>query len=216
MDMLIADGKVRRAWLGVQVQDISPSMAEALGLDAADGVLVASLDEDTPAGKAGMKEGDIILAIDGEKVDSVSRLRTRISLSGIETEIEVDLLRDGRGKTLKVKLEEMPGQGADEDEDSDAPAENGIEGVSARELNQAYRQRFDIDDDVEGVIVADVERTSNAWNAGLRPGHVITEIAKEPAKDLDDFRRLVGQDKDKPLLLRVMQGGRQIFMAIPR
>ncbi len=216
MDMLIADGKVRRAWLGVQVQDISPSMAEALGLDAADGVLVASLDEDTPAGKAGMKEGDIILAIDGEKVDSVSRLRNRISLSGIETEIEVDLLRDGRGKTLKVKLEEMPGQGADEDEDSDAPAENGIEGVSARELNQAYRQRFDIDDDVEGVIVADVERTSNAWNAGLRPGQIITEIAREKVNDLDDYRRLVKKDPDKPLLLRIRQGDNQIFMAIPR
>ena len=216
MEMLIADGKVRRAWLGVQVQQVTPSMGEALGLDEARGVIVAGVEDDAPAAAAGIEEGDIIISVDGKAINEVSRLRNLISLTGIGEKVELLILRDGKEKKIGVTLDELPGGDSDEEQGEDEAAADGIEGVSVRELNDVYRQRYEIEDDVEGVIVVDVNQTSNAWNAGLRPGHVITEIAKEPAKDLDDFRRLVGQDKDKPLLLRVMQGGRQIFMAIPR
>lgn len=216
MDMLIEHGKVRRSWLGVQVQQVTPSMGEALGLDVARGVIVASVEDDTPAQDAGLEEGDIILSVDGSEINDVSSLRNTISLTAIGRKVELRILRDGREKTVGVTLAELPGRDDEQDDQDVQENENGIEGVTVRELNDVYRQRFEIDDDVDGVIVIDVDRTSNAWNSGLRPGHLITELAKEKVGDLDDFRRLVKKDKDKPLLLRVWQNGRQIFLAIPR
>ena len=217
MDMLIADGHVKRAWLGVTVGRIDRTMAEALGMERPRGVLVPAITEDAPADKAGIEENDVILSVDGKTVNTVSELRNTISLAGVGTEVKLRVLRDGRERDVEVKLGEMPedltaSNSASQGEES----ADGLEGVTVRALTDRLRRQLELDDDLEGVVVTDVERTSNAWNRGLRQKDVILEVARERVRDLDDYRRLIEKDKDRPVLLKVQRGEQTPLIAIPR
>ena len=92
----------------------------------------------------------------------------------------------------------------------------GIEGVLVRAMSERIRQQLDVDDGLEGVVVTDVERTSNAWNRGLRNGDVILEVARERVRSLDDYRRRIEKDKDRPVLLKIQRGDQTPLIAIPR
>ncbi len=217
MGMLIADGRVKRAWLGVITGEVDRTMADALGMERPRGVLMTAVNEDTPAEKAGLEEGDVILSVDGKDVNSISELRNTISLAGVGTEVELDVLRDGRERELTVELGEMPAdltaaRSTEDDEDS----AGGLDGVTVRTLSPRLRAQLELDDDLEGVVVTDVERTSNAWHRGLREGAVILEVARERVRDLDDYRRLIEKDQDRPALLKVRRGEQTTVIAIPR
>jgi serine protease Do len=213
-------GKVERAWLGVQIQDVDQSMAHYHGLEKPRGVLVSDVNAGTPAEKAGLEEGDIILAVDGTEVNSRNALRNKISLSPVGHKTKLRILRDGKEKDVTVELGVLPDSEALAQGNRRGGEENasGIEGVSVRELTDEYRRMADIPDDVEGVFVFEVEPTSAAAREGLERGDVILEIDKTEVHDLDDYQRLLERDGDKPILLRVMKvGGRgKMFMAIPR
>lgn len=212
-------GRVERAWLGVTVRDVDQSLAEALDLGRPRGVLINTVNADTPAEKAGLKDGDVIISVDGQEVNSTSRLRSIVSLSPIGHEARLDLLRDGKEKRITVKLAKLPEENlAAASPDRGTEISDGIEGVTVRQLTSRFRRMSDIPDDIEGVFVSNVERRSKASREGLESGDVILEIAREAVLDLDDYQRLVGKDEDKPILLRVYkpQSGGRIFMAIPR
>ncbi len=220
MEALRDHGKVERAWLGVTIREVNQSIADYYGQDKPQGVLVNSVNEGTPAEKAGLREGDIILSVDGEEINSVSRLRNIISLSPIGKQVELRIMRDGKLKTIQVTLDQLPedpasiasgGESREEDDE-------GIAGVTVQDLTSQRRRMADIPDNIEGVIVIDVDRRSNASREGLAVGDVIVEIGKEEVRELEDYRSLVGKDKDKPILLRVYKPGGTglIFMAIPR
>jgi serine protease Do len=218
MDSLRDSGKVERAWLGVLIQDVDQNLAASLGMQKPRGVLISQVNEDTPAKAAGLREGDVILAVDGDPVNSRNSLRNKISLSPVGHEARLTILRDGKEKDIPVELAELPAEeelaqrSRQEDEISD-----GIEGVTLRDLTSDRRRMGGIPDDVEGVVVVVVDPGSAAAREGLEIGDVIIEVFREPVRGLSDFQRLVKQDEDKPILLRVykQQGGR-IFMAIPR
>ncbi len=217
MEMLIEDGKVRRAWLGIMVQKVDKAMAEALGMDTAQGVLVSSVEEGEPAEKAGIEEGDIILAVDGKPVNSVSRLRNVISLAGVGTKVELTILRDGKKLTKKVELGELPEDtSGDKEENGEGKSSENLEGVKVRDLTDALRERLDLPEDVDGVVVVDVDRTSNAYNRGLRDGDVIVEVAREPVRSVKDYKRLLKKNPDRPVLLKIRRQDRALLMAIPR
>ena len=217
MEILKKDGKVRRAWLGVIPAEVDQTMARALGMKRPRGVLMSVVNEDTPAEKAGLKEGDIILQVDGEAINSTSRLRNKISLSGVDHEAELLVLRDGEEKRIDVKLGELPENGIISPSDEE-PAEDdtGIEGVTVRTLTDRARMQLELDRDVEGVVVTEISQASNAYYRGLRQGDVIVEVARETVKDLDDFNALVKKDKDRPVLLRILRGRSYQMIAIPR
>jgi serine protease Do len=217
MGMLIADGRVKRAWLGVSTGEVDQTMADALGMERPRGVLMTVINPETPAEKAGMKEGDVILSVDGKDVNSISALRNTISLAGVGTEVDLHILREGRERDLKVTLGDMPEDltAATRPREEEESAE-GIEGVLVRAMSERIRQQLDVDDGLEGVVVTDVERTSNAWNRGLRNGDVILEVARERVRSLDDYRRLIEKDKDRPVLLKIQRGDQTPLIAIPR
>jgi serine protease Do len=200
------------------IQPVDQAMAEYHGLSKPRGVLVSNVNKDTPAEKAGLKEGDIILAVDGESVNSTNSLRNKISLSPVGHQAKLEVWRDGKDREITVELESLPedqqvamGQNRDREEDS------GIEGVTVGELTPDRRRLADVPDDVDGVIVTDIDPASNAAREGLSRGDVIMEIAREPVENLDDYKHLSNEGKDKPILLRVYsQRGGRIFMAIPR
>ncbi len=216
-DMLVEHGKVQRAWLGVITAEVDQTMAEALGMKSPRGVLVSTVNEGTPAAKAGLQENDVILLVDGQAVNSISDLRNTISLSGVGHDAKLQVLRDGRERQVTVTLGELPedptvaAETRDEGEGAD-----GIEGVTVRELNGALRQRLRLAEGIEGVVVAEVSQTSNASHRGLRQGDVIVEVAREAVATLDDYRRLVKKDADRPVLLKIRRGDQYQVLAVPR
>ena len=216
-DMLVQHGKVQRAWLGVITAEVDQTMAEALGMKAPRGVLISTVNEGTPAAKAGLQENDIILEVDGQDVNSVSDLRNTISLSGVGHDAKLLTLRDGRERQVTVTLGELPedptAAAAPKDEGEGA---DGIEGVTVRELSDALRQRLRLPEGIEGVVVAEVSQTSNASHRGLRQGDIIVEVARESVATLDDFRRLVKKDADRPVLLKIRRGDQFQVLAVPR
>jgi len=177
--------------------------------------LGAAYEEDARA--AAIREGDVILAVDGKPVDSISALRNTISLAGVGTEVDLRVLREGDERNIGVKLGEMPenltaaSRGEDEGE-----SEDGLEGVTVRALSERLRRQLELDGDLAGVVVTDVSRTSNAWHRGLREGDVIVESARESVRDLDDYRRLIEKDKDRPVLLKIRRGDQTPLIAVPR
>ncbi len=222
-ELLRDKGEVQRAWLGVNVQDVNQAMSDYYGLDRPRGVVVSKVNDDTPAAKAGMKEGDVILSVDGKNVANVSQLRNRISLLPVDKAVDLSILRDGKEKTLSVKLAAMPSQ---EELASNSPTlnsgddESGIDGVSVHALTDDMRMRSQLPHDVDGVLVLDVKQSSNAGDAGLARGDVIVSVNNKPVTSIEDYRNAVNSDKDKPLLVRVFRmtrnGGGQVFIAIPR
>jgi serine protease Do len=193
-------------------------MAAALGMDKPRGVLMATVNADSPADKAGVQENDVVLSVDGEPVNSISELRNRISLAGVGHEAKLEILRDGKHRNLTVALDELPADIASRANPArdDDKSEDGIDGVTVRNLTENLRARMNLDDDVSGVVVTDVSRSSDAWNRGLRQGDVIIEVARGPVSNLDEFRERLEIDADRPVLLKIRRGEQAQLLAIPR
>ncbi len=218
VESLKNDGIVHRAYLGVYPQPVDQSVADYYGMESPRGVLVASVSEDTPASSAGIKEGDIILRVDEKDINSTSSLRNVISLSAVGQKVEVAIIRDGKEKTLKVKLEALPGQTEAPDTTPEVTEDESLDGVTVRELTDRMRAMGEIPEEIQGVLVTGVAASSNAARVGLAEGDIILKVDNRDVENLKDFRKSLGQNTDKPAFLRVykVNAGRSIFIAVPR
>ena len=220
VDALKADGQVTRAYLGVLPQDLDQAMARYYGLDRPQGVLVAQVTDDTPAAKAGLEDGDIILEVGDKKIRNASDLRNTISLSEVGQEVDLKLIREGKEKQVQVKLEAFPdnearvgsGSGHEGDEDE------SLSGVTVREINRRTRAMMELPDEIDGLLVMGVQRRSNAAEQGLEEGDVIVEVANREVKDFDALRDALKVNKDRPVFMKVYKPRQQrhVFLAIPR
>jgi len=217
MQSLIDYGKVSRGWLGVGIQDISQEIAEAMNLSSTKGVLVSDVFEDSPAEKAGLKSGDVIIRVDGEKMESRDQLRNRIALIGPDKKVSLTILRDGKVKELRVKL----GERADDARLAAAPQgrsgkEKKFDGLSVAPLNQSSRSRFQIPEEIDtGVVVTSVEAGSSAYEAGLQPGDVIQEINNKEVKSVEKFESLYDNAK-KAVLLYIYRNGSHFYKGMKK
>jgi len=214
------DGEVKRAYLGVLPQPVDQSMADYYGLDKPRGVLIAQVNDDTPADKSGLKDGDIILAVGGKEIRNPSMLRNTISLSAVGEKVDIDILRDGKEKTVKVELEAFP-----EVAQANAPAPNrdndeleGLEGVKVSELTTRMRASLELPDELDGLLVTGVSQASNAAEAGLAQGDLIQEVGRKAVSNIEDFRDELGKNTDRPVFMRVYKPRQQrsVFIAVPR
>jgi serine protease Do len=212
------DGAVTRSWLGVNIQPVSQTHADLYGLSRPTGVLVASVTKGAPADKAGLKDEDIILAVDGREVDTVAQLRNTISLMPVGQEVELRIWRERKAITRKVKLEALPDQEPVAARRGGPTADDGLDGVAVRELTDQFRARANIPEDVTGLLVVEVDQRSNASREGLQRGDVILEINRREVKTLRDYRDALSRDSERPVLLRVYKPQTQarILIAIPR
>ena len=204
MTQVMDHGKVVRGYLGLLPQDITPAMSQALRLKQTEGVLIGDVTSGTPAADAGLQRGDVILDLDGKKVEDSNQLRMRVSMTPPGTTVHMRVLHDGSEKTLAVKLAEMPGNlGRSAEKNSEGSgASSGLDGVSV----EAAKGR--------GVTVTDVEQGSPAAMAGLREGDTILEVNRTSVSSVADFDRAMRNVANQATLLLVKRGENTFYVAV--
>ena len=201
MKQLIEKGKVVRGWLGVVIQEIDEELAKSFGLDKPKGVLVTEVADDSPAKRGGLKQGDIILQLNGQKVKDVGDLRNRIALTPPGTKVKLLVLRDGKKKLLVVKIGEKPGETAA------ASIKHGILkklGLSIQDLTPELAEQFGYKEG-QGVLVSEVEPGSPAERAGIRAGFLIEEVNRARVHNVKECMKALRKSKRR-VLLRLTDG----------
>ncbi len=206
-DQIIAKGRVTRGWLGVVIQEITPEIAETIGVK--EGILVSQIAPNSPAEKAGLRAGDIIIAIDDEKVREVRDLQFRIMKTPPGTEVKLSIIREGKTQVIKVKVGEMP-----EEVSFTQPKEQANDiGLTLRDLSPEEVKRLG----VKGVLVVDVVQGSLAQRSGLRKGDIILMVNNQPVESVADFdakiEKAKSERKDRVLLL-VRRGGNNFYVVL--
>ena len=210
-DQLLKKGKVTRGWLGVVIQDIDEELAKSFGLEKTEGVLIAEVSEGSPAEKAGLKQGDIILRLNGKKVDDLGELRNKIALTAPGTKVKLEVLRENKRRTIQVTIGEQPAGRAI------GMAQHeilGKIGLVVQDLTEELAKQFGYRES-QGVLVAEVEPGSPAARVGIRPGHLIEEVNRRRVHNMDEFVRALAQSKKtKSVLFRVRDGEFSRYVAI--
>jgi serine protease Do len=219
VDQLQRYGETFRGWLGVRIQDVTPEIAEAIGLDRPRGALVTDVPEG-PAQVAGVLSGDVIVTFDGGRVTDTRDLVRRVGNTEVGKEVQLGVFREGDEVELSVVLgrREAAEGGAAPTAPSEAePQVSEMLGLSLSVVTDALRDRFGLPAGTEGLVVTDVDETSEAWVKGLRPGDVITEAGQRPVGSIADFEARVDEARDagrRSLLLLIRSGGEPRFVAI--
>jgi serine protease Do len=220
------DGRVRRGWLGVNIQSVTDEIAEGVGLDRARGALVARVPDNGPAAKANIKAGDVIVKFDGKEVTDMRRLPRLVAETPVEKSVKVEVWRNRATVTLDVRLGELEDEqqqaqtpGAKPATPPGAPANSlDVLGMSLSAVTPELRQRFQLPEKQKGVVVTAVVDGSVAQERGIRAGDVIVEVAQtevaQPAQIQDKVREQRGQGR-KSVLIMVERGGEQRFVGLP-
>ncbi len=183
-------GEVERGWIGVEIQALNDELAEGFERENDHGALISSVVPDAPADKAGLQAGDIILEFNGKEVVEMRDLPRIVAQAPVNEKYPVVVWRDGKRKTVTLKTDRFPddpNQVASSNDDEPAEAEeDDMLGASLTELDDEARQRFELSDDLNGVLVVGVERGSLAARNGLRRGDVITSVNNRRVSTPDD------------------------------
>ncbi|MGD8990803.1 MAG: Do family serine endopeptidase [Desulfobacterales bacterium] len=190
-DIIVAlknEGEVTRGWLGVAIQDLSAELAEYYNIESKTGVFVADVFDGDPAAEAGIKPKDIILAVNGEKIATSRQLTSIIAKIPVNESAKIKILRDGKEKTVKVKIAKRPeerlaGQGR-------SPEQTEEFGIRVSDLTPEIAKRFNIDESA-GVIVTQVESGSKGDGADVRVGDIIKEINRRSVKNTSEYKSLL-------------------------
>ncbi len=218
VDQLKDKGTVARGWLGVHIQAVTKDLATGLALAKPEGALVSSVTADGPAARAGLKQGDVIVAVGDERIENLRQLPRLIA--GIRTgdTAKLRIVRDGTEKTVEVVIGKMPETdrvAAAADKDATPPAKLGMRLAA---LDDGLRARFRVGNDVNGVLVVDVDDASVAAEKGLRPGDVIRRVSgrdvKAPADVAAALKKADEEDR-KALLMLVRRDGNDRYVALP-
>jgi serine protease Do len=215
VEQLKKTGHVTRGWLGVRIQTIDQNLSEAFGLEKRSGALVASIESGSPADKAGLKQGDIIVNFDGKQIQKMTDLPAIVASTPVGKQCEVEVIRDHRRKMIHVTIAQM------EDDKEDTSAANHSEktenllGLSVRALTQEMRQELRIPAEIQGVVAASVASNSAAYEQGIRQGDVINEVNRRPIRSLSDFKQAVSEVKvGQTVLLLTIRQGEPRFVAL--
>lgn len=210
MENLVKKGKVIRGWLGISIQPITPELAKQFGIKDERGALVGDVMEDSPAERAGLQRGDIIIEFDGREVSDPSGLRNMVANTSIGKEIAVKLLRDGKPKSLKVTIAELPS----DMQKAAVHADNLLKGVRVQNITPEIRGSLGIPRRVGGVIVADIEE-GNPAESFLMPNDVIIEINRKKIAGTKDYEAVVSKIKaDQSILLLVFRNGSATYITL--
>ena len=206
--------------MGVRIQTVTPDLAQSLGLDRPYGALVATILEDSPAEKSGIKAGDIILEFNGKEVTEMRKLPRLVAEAEVNKNSKIVLWRNEKKVTLNVLIDELK-----EDQVASKKTENKKKiveegevkelGIKLVNLSDEIRIRQNIPEDIYGLLVLKVEQNSEAERKGIRPGDIIQEINQVPVNKISELKAVVKKSSDKKgILLLVNRQGNIIFIAL--
>lgn len=211
VEQLKTHGRVVRAWLGVMIQDVTPEISEALGIDRREGGLISEVKEGSPAAEAGVRRGDVVVSVNGEKIADAAALARKLALlePGVPTEFVV--LRDGGEKTYSIRLVEHPDNQKSGEAEARRDVERGL-GIEVSDITQTIRNRLGVKRS-EGVVVVSVAPGSVASEKGIRVGDLVLEINGNPVRGLSDYKRILAESGErKTLLFLIERKGRTFYM----
>lgn len=214
-------GEARRAWLGVRIQDVTPDMASALGLPAAEGAMVTDVPKG-PAATAGMKSGDVILTFDGHKVTDTRELVRIVANDDIGKTVKVVVYRNGKKQTIDVKLGQRPNAAnaavtAPKAKPPAPPKDTTVLGMKVVPLTPDMRTQLGLAGNAEGVLVKSVDPMSQAYTKGLRQGDLITEAGLQKVSTVAELKARIKDAKEaghRTVMLFVMRNGSRHFVAL--
>lgn len=212
---LRAEGKVKRGWIGVTIQDITRELAQSFGMQKPHGALISDILPSGPAAKSELKVGDVVVEYDGQPIDLSSDLPPRVGLTAPGTRVRLAVVRGGKTQQVWVTIGELPEEKSMAQQQDDAPAKSqnkSVAGLGVNDLTPVQKKQLGIN---YGVIVNEL-RNGPAARAGLRPGDVILEIGGKTVKNVAVFEQLVKHaPKNRPLPLLVKRGAGSLFLALP-
>ncbi|WP_395737065.1 DegQ family serine endoprotease [Prosthecobacter sp.] len=214
MESLVNNGRVERGFLGVNIQDLTPQLAQQFKLDAAKGALVSGVSPDSPAEKAGVKSGDVITDFNGKPVSDSRHLKLQVGSTTPGAAVPMNVLRDGKTVTLSVTVKELPGDKVASATPAADNAEDALHGVGVADLDKGMREQLKVPSNIKGAVVSSVEEDSVAYDAGLREGDVILEINRQPVKDAEQATALCAKPESKVSLVKVWSHGGTRFIVI--
>jgi len=217
MQSLLKRGRVVRGWLGVSIQDVNRDLAQALKLPTTDGVLISGVEPGSPASKAGLRRGDLVIRLNGKAVSSTGRLRNLVASAGVKTQVKVEFYRAGGLQTLQVSLGQLPAAGP---QASLGPGTQG--GVATIGLSVGpvtdprLRRKFNIPPRLKiGVVVTGVDPIQAAARAGIQPGDVILEVNRARIDSVRRFSHILRAARNNILFL-IFRQGTTLYMIVDR
>ncbi len=215
MGQLITDGRVVRGYLGVQPDEITSDMVEFFELESRDGVLITNVKAESPAERAKIKRGDVIIEFDGEKITDVKQFRMLAAEAAPGDKIDVLVVREGKKKTIKLKVGERDTETAESSMEEDAEDISPLFlGVGLQSLQDGHREALEIPNDIDGILVTDVQRGTPAARAGLRLGDIIVEVDRKQVENLDDFRKVMDDYDEDKVMVVIYRGGGYFYIVI--
>ena len=218
-------GKTQRGWLGVRIQEVTPEIAESLGLKESDGVLISMVNPGEPAEKAGIRAGDVIINFNGKKIKNVRDLQRIVAEAAVSSSAKVDIWRDKKIKKFKVKLAEREkfedqakvDQKKDSTEKTNQEYEIDQVGLRLKDLTDFLRDQYNIDESVSGSVITGVKNNSPASNAGLSVGNVISQVSQKKITSAKQAKQIfddaVKRNMDS-VLVQIYQNGFPRFIPL--
>ena len=222
MDSLVKYKKIVRGWLGVSIQEVTSDLAEEFGVKDLKGALVSGVVKGSPAAKAGIKQGDVILQYNGKVVEDTGHLRNMVSQTPIDTMVKLKLLRSKKEVDIDVVIIELPKKLAETSSREDRSKNNNedesssaLSGIAVRELTSDLVRRFGFDEKEKGLVVVKVDPDSRAFEAGIRYGDIILQINQKNVSNLEDYKEAASTIKRKErLLLLIRRKGQDLFITV--
>jgi serine protease Do len=211
MESLIKSGKVIRGWLGVSIQNLTPELAKQFQLKNENGVLVGDVVEGSPAEKAGLQRGDVIVEFDGKKIGDPNQIRNMVANIEPGREVEVMIIRNNQEMKKKVAISDLP---SDMQKPSAGAYENLLKGISVQDLTPEIYEKFSIPKKVTGVVVTDIPEDSPAAGA-LVQGDIIQEINRKKISNIRDYEKVVSKiESGTDILLFMYRGRTSIYVTL--
>jgi len=218
MEQLVKKGRVVRGWIGVTIQELTPELSQKFGLNKTKGALVSDVASGSPAERAGIRRGDVILEFNGKEVRDVSSLRNMVAQSKPGAEVKMKMLRSGREIMVKAVIVELPKEFAEVTPSEHVPLDREFEaltGLAVMDLTREIIRQLGFNKDEKGVVVVRVEPGSPADEAEIKKGDIIKEINRQEITNLADFNRTATNVRNnESVLLFVNRGGKKFYVIL--
>ncbi|CZE47889.1 Do family serine endopeptidase [Campylobacter geochelonis] len=200
---LISDGKIQRGYIGVMISDLTKEQKDVY--KNSNGALIISIEKDMPADKAGLKRGDLVIKANDKDIKSANDLKNLIGSLTPNKNINIEYERGGKVEKTSVKLADM--DSGKTSQASTTGSKESVKGLKVNNLSEDIRYKYNISQDINGVLVVSVDKDSDGFKAGFSRGDVIIQVGDKEVKNIDEFNTAIAKNKDKKTLIWVIRNG---------